>query len=246
MRITALSLVLLQAFASTSTIQFNHNEVVADGPIYAGSNVTIKYDIGRAKCPLGEYAGFPTRYIMLGYSLNGHPQEYKYIHAGRDPIATEPVLTEVPKGDLALWVRCSSRAATTYDSNDSQNFHFLVVDMPVIQFKAGYTQQVINGPLKTSGSVKVEYDPVRSPCREVTQDGIQTKKVSLNYVLNNGPIKQLPIFYQDSGMIQPKLETPVIEKLSKGKLSIWFTCTSQADKVGYDSNYSQNYNFEIQ
>jgi hypothetical protein len=90
----------------------------------------VKYDYARAKCALGSYAGLPTQTVLMYYMLNGAKQEpqvvHKYTWEQREGVAVDAVIPKIPKGDLAIWFVCSSRAQTTYDSDYSKNFNFKI------------------------------------------------------------------------------------------------------------------------
>jgi hypothetical protein len=244
--------ILLYAMAYCATISFGaeyKNKV--DGLLQQGSNVTIKYDLERARCSLGSYAGVPTRSVVLMYTVNGQDPKEIVVesysrnneNSGADRYHVDPIIPLTQKGDLAIWFRCSSRAGTEYDSDFGKNFNFKIHEMPRIVFKKDFTHSVENGPLMVGGTVIVDYDLARAPCRDFTMNGISTKNVQLNYELN-GQVGQETLLYQNNGSPQPKI-TPVIQGL-QGKLAIWFHCSSRLDALAFDSNHSQNYNFDIQ
>jgi hypothetical protein len=103
MKFSSYVILSASAFTTAATIRFNPNDVAVEGPIYAGSEVTIKYSMERAKCSLGYYGGIPTRSVILNHMLNGTPQDSIVMLTRHEQIPSEPILRNLPKGDLAIW-----------------------------------------------------------------------------------------------------------------------------------------------
>jgi hypothetical protein len=234
---------LLATILKAATITFlGTYETQISGRLTSGSNITIDYDLSRAKCSSAFTHGHETRFVSLCYSLNGQVQREIILSAPSNQQHHEqaPIITQVPKGDLAIWFRCSSAANTTYDSNFGKNFNFKVVDIPKIVFKSDFTQSVVDGPLSEGSSVVVDYAQERATCPSAPlRYGQETKNAIMYYSMNGKAPKETPVLLNRESI------QPVIENLEKGKLTIWFRCTSMKGTT-YDSNNSLNYDFIVQ
>jgi hypothetical protein len=114
---------LLSTVSAATTIFFKATyENFVDGPLNAG-NVTINYDMARAKCPKVSSGGKPLWNVHMYAKLNG--TELPAIQVF-DPRGNRETILNVNTGSLSLWFRCSSVGGTVYDSNYGKNFQFEV------------------------------------------------------------------------------------------------------------------------
>ncbi|KAI8909222.1 hypothetical protein EDD86DRAFT_247481 [Gorgonomyces haynaldii] len=116
----------------TAILVFDTSYSAAQPPLYAGQNIQIRYDLARAKCEHYSTHGADTWSVGAYWAFNGN---YNNIGSGRiaytpypgaDQQYYEPVITNVPKGDLAIWFACGSEVGTTWDSNYGKNWHFKI------------------------------------------------------------------------------------------------------------------------
>ncbi|KAI8895405.1 hypothetical protein BC833DRAFT_161868 [Globomyces pollinis-pini] len=131
--ITASTLASVIPELNHTTIDFtsNYNTKIS-GPLIEGESAIIRYDLSRAKCPhaishatdtWGVYAfvAFNNDFSNTkSYAIANHPS------MGSPQIDYQP-LVELKRGDMAVWIMCSSELGTTYDSDYGRNFHFNVL-----------------------------------------------------------------------------------------------------------------------
>ncbi len=101
-----MNLLFLVSIAQATTIYFKANEIVQDGPLVSGSNVTIDYDMQRAKCPQVESKGTSLWSVRMGYTLNGVNQPELRVHSSKS--SQQTVVPKLEKGDLVIWFTCFS------------------------------------------------------------------------------------------------------------------------------------------
>jgi hypothetical protein len=226
---------LITAIHAT-TIYFKANyETIVDGPLYAG-NITINYDMERAKCSKVSSGGNSLWSVTLFSTVDGKDQPPIKVF---DPRGPKKTILQVPKGSLSIWFSCSSVDGTTFDSAHGKNYQLTVTEMPILQFKKDYTNELLNGPLAPGGSVKIQYDQSRATCSSARLAyGPETKYSVVTYSING----KTPV--EKNVLLLNQVFEPVIDNLEKGEISIWFRCTSMRDTT-YDSNFSKNFNYTI-
>ena len=114
--------------AIATTIFFNADFTqYQDGPIKAGEQVTIKYDLNRAHCDHVSYKGYDTFGVFGRYGINGNfAHEYYLSIAKRNDYNPNVQVVFPEKGDLAIYFVCGNIEKTTFDSNFSKNFRFTI------------------------------------------------------------------------------------------------------------------------
>jgi hypothetical protein len=94
----------------------------------ANANITIMYDLSRAKCDHRWVHGVDTWRVEMGYTINGVVQDVEPIawieHTGYPQVYRTPLISNVPEGDIELWFTCSNGEQIVYDSDHGHNFKF--------------------------------------------------------------------------------------------------------------------------
>ena len=98
-----------------------------DYPLYAGTNVSIVYDLKRASCiPKDVHADSWT--VTMSHVLNNNfdntiQSQIAYGDVLSKPIYETPVI-QLQQGDYQFWFQCSTGSGKiTYDSQFGRNFH---------------------------------------------------------------------------------------------------------------------------
>ncbi|KAI8894547.1 hypothetical protein BC833DRAFT_604471 [Globomyces pollinis-pini] len=131
MNFLQLALVTLSCSAATINFGADYQNTVS-GPLKSGEKVTIEYDLSRAKCPHASTHGADTWGVYAYVAFNQKFENTQSFAIARTPFPGSPQvvskpIVELQKGDMAVWIMCSSMAGTTYDSNFGKNFHFSVL-----------------------------------------------------------------------------------------------------------------------
>lgn len=107
-----------------------------------------------------------------------------------------------------------------------------------LEFGAAWNEDV-SGVLAEGGSVVVHYDDSRLAQCKGTQNGIPQYAVTAHYSVAGGPVHDLVVAGLNAAP-QPKLTLD-----SVGELSIWFEATNKWGCHAWDSNFGDNYRFQI-
>lgn len=116
---------------------------------------------------------------------------------------------------------------------------------PTLTFNADWsTQQSVN-PLPPGGTVAIVYDESRlSQCRGTTSSGGPAWSITGYFQLNGGAVQSFWVAGHDpaGGTSQPSITLPAGES---GDLALWFEVTSLYGCQAWDSNYGNNYHFNV-
>jgi hypothetical protein len=240
---------LLLPLIACTTIGFQrnfHSDVT--GPMHETTNISVFYDLERAKCHHDYVDGVNSWCVEMDYTINGIAQtteKIAWFHpSGYPRIYRTPTITDVPEGDIEIWFKCSNSYETIYDSNNGKNFKFHINKIPTIVFKADHTECVEYGPIVKDGSVKIDYDLARAECSQGHED---TWAVSMHYSLYTP--YGLKNSTEEIVHVDPdhpiEVKKPIIRCLPKSDLVVWFDCSSSS--LGPDTlGESKRYAFPIQ
>lgn len=110
-----------------------------------------------------------------------------------------------------------------------------------ITFGEDFSESV-SGPLTKGQTVKIDYDEDRlTQCRG-TQGGYLQWTITGYYKIDGGPTKTFAVA---GNMAPQKPELPKIELYARGELELWFQNNNKWGCNAYDSNYGNNYVFEV-
>jgi hypothetical protein len=108
----------------------------------------------------------------------------------------------------------------------------------VLVFGPDYDEHV-DGTLVEDGVARIEYAPERLPRCASEQGGHLQWGITGYYQINGGEVSMI-------GVLQPgHFPEPVIELDEPGELAIWFRSTSVHGCTEWDSDYGNNYSFEV-
>ena len=119
-----------------------------------------------------------------------------------------------------------------------------VASASLITFSGDY-KTTVEGALINHQDIWVDYDPSRAKCDATPYDGtIAGWTVSLHYKFN-GKVetqKRNTVAHYFDGVVKERL---VIHDAPKGDLEIWFSCANDSGIATYDSNFGNNYHFQV-
>jgi hypothetical protein len=215
----------------------------------ANTNITVYYDLSRAKCDHMWVDGVDTWRVEMGHAINQVIQPMEPIGwiepTGYPQMYRTPIIPHVPEGKIEIWFICSNAAEVVHDSNYGSNFEFHIGKVPQILFKSDYTQIVQNGPIVQDGSVWIEYSMSRAKC--LPTDLSIPWELLMYYTLHTpfGIVTEHQSLDVSHSNDTPRVFTAMIRNLPKSDLILWFVCRSNNETL-VDSNVEQNYVFPIQ
>ena len=240
------------AAAQTSpSISFNGDWTVSQSvdPLPPGSTVAIQYDASRLSSQCGgTINGGPAWEITGYYSLNNAPAQSFWV-AGHsptpNPAAPSITLPANTSGDLAVWFQVTNVwGCNAWDSNYGNNYHFNAGN-PILFFNADFSEVVMGTP-KAGKTFIVTYDLNRLPdCRQ-TYNGLPTWEIVVEYRFDGGPVTSTPVTTTNGGYTRVTSPTPITAPAGAHQVEMWFKNTDRAGCVRYDSDYGQNYRFNLQ
>lgn len=133
---------------------------------------------------------------------------------------------------------CDSGDATTGDEQNASAGDDAEASEAIVSFDAAWNETV-DGALVEGGTAIIDYDDERlAPCR-ATQGGVPQYAVTMHYRLGDGDVEMVVV----AGLNAP--DEPSIELAEAGPLEVWFEATSSYGCHEWDSNFGDNYVFEV-
>ncbi|KAJ3270997.1 hypothetical protein HDV01_007147 [Terramyces sp. JEL0728] len=240
-----LSLLLASAiFAKNVLIDITANNVTLDGVITAKSVVNIKYEYeGRVSCPMSPNWRVDAFWVFNDDYNHVHSANIAYVSSETSTGFAIPGIENIPAGDLALWFECSSNENISVDNNQGKNFHFAVKPDPLpvvaVVFNKDFTIST-NSTLTTDFSIELQYRVERAACpfaKSGRIDAYWTFNEDYQHVHTANIVRT-------SGDAVGYRYLP-IENLTKGRMDIWFVCTS-GELISYDNDRGHNWILDIQ
>ena len=112
-----------------------------------------------------------------------------------------------------------------------------------LSFNGDWTVSQSSDPLPVGSTVAVTYDANRLPgCRGTTNTGGPAWSITGHYSLNGGPVQS---FWVAGHSPTPNPPAPSIYLSQRGGLSMWFQVTNLWGCNAWDSNFGNNYSFNI-
>jgi hypothetical protein len=114
---------------------------------------------------------------------------------------------------------------------------------PSLNFDINWNEWSSPSPLLVATTAKVNYDANRlSQCRGTTNTGGPAWSITGYYSINGGPVQSFWVAGHSSA---PNPPAPSIYLSQRGGLSMWFQVTNLWGCNAWDSNYGNNYSFNI-
>jgi hypothetical protein len=132
---------------------------------------------------------------------------------------------------------CDGAAGTTGDEQNADE-ESAEASEAVIAFDAEWNE-VVDGALVEGGTAVLEYDDERVAQCRATQGGIPQYAVTAHYRLGDGDEGSLVVAGLNA------TDAPTIELEEPGTLEVWFEVTSRHGCHEWDSNFGDNYVFEV-
>ncbi|NTX10473.1 hypothetical protein HUA76_06720 [Myxococcus sp. CA056] len=118
---------------------------------------------------------------------------------------------------------------------------------PSITFQSpsqGWNVFASSNPLPFGGAVSIVYDASRlTQCRGNINANTPGWTITGHYQFNNGPVQS---FWVAGFSSTPNPPAPSIPLNTRGDLAIWFENTSRWGCQAWDSNFGNNYHFNVQ
>ena len=134
---------------------------------------------------------------------------------------------------------CDSGATTGDEQNASEGDDARgEASAAVIEFDAAWNETV-DGDLVEGGTVVLDYDDERLAQCKATQGGIPQYAVTAHYLLGDGEEEMVVVAGLNA------TDEPTIELTEAGTLEVWFEVTSRHGCHEWDSNFGDNYTFEV-
>ncbi|NTX05860.1 DUF6209 family protein [Myxococcus sp. CA040A] len=118
---------------------------------------------------------------------------------------------------------------------------------PSITFQSpsqGWNVFASSNPLPFSGAASIIYDASRlTQCRGNINANTPGWTITGHYQFNNGPVQS---FWVAGFSSTPNPPAPSIPLNTRGDLAIWFENTSRWGCQAWDSNFGNNYHFNVQ
>ncbi len=231
--------------SSSATIEFAKDwSVTQTGTIDPSHTLTFRYDLSRlSKCRLNEY-GQPAWAVLAYVSFDGRAPT-TLVLAPQNGVTSGVVEETIPvpvASDVAFWFYASDDGGCTeWDSQFGQNFHFPIVKAPVPTIRFGGDWQNRVGGSFGPGTVLVDYDLSRAPCRS-TYNGNDAFGVTMYTSVDGEPATAQSMVTQVDAR---NFATPRFVSLPQGDhtLSIWFENSDSYGCHTWDSNYGANFAF---
>ena len=214
-----------------------------------GSLAKVHYDTSRLKTCRGLNWN-----IMLSYQADAtEAHSFELLVNG---VATDLMFT-VPLGhDLAIWFdNEDSSGCSDSDSRNGNDYHFSIAPPPggVIHFQSGdsikmdgTTDGTATGPLPADEPILVDYDLSRLPECRAAKNGRQTWDVIANWRFDQGVIESDSLtraVANGTERIANLLElTP---PAGSQRLEMWFENSDGSGCARSDSNFGNNFIFEL-
>ena len=142
-----------------------------------------------------------------------------------------PMLALLPLAVVSL-AGCGDGGATTGDPQNATAAKATIV------FDADFGETV-KGDLVDGERVVLVYDDARVEKCKAVQGGIPQYAVTAHFRIDGGEIDQIVV----AGLQAP--EKPTIELEGSGDLEVWFEVTGRHGCHAWDSNFGDNYVFEV-
>lgn len=236
------------AQTTPQTLSFNGDWSITQSvdPLPVGGQVQVAYDASRLPDCRGDLNGHPGWSITGYYSLNGGPVG-SFEAGGYSPSGgtQQPIINLPEQGDLAIWFQVTNAwGCSAWDSNYGNNYHFNVGN-PTIAFNADWSE-VVKGTLKAGKTFIVNYDLSRLPTCRQTYNGLPTWEIVVEYRFDGGAVTSTPVTTTNGGYTRVSAPTPITAPAGAHQVEMWFKNTDRTSCVQYDSDYGQNYRFNLQ
>jgi hypothetical protein len=230
-------------------LQFNADWTLSQSaPLIAGQKAIIRYDAARLPRCRAKYHGLDAWNIQASWAADGgfaqHDATMQWQSGAFVPV---DITFSVPYGhDLAVWFLNSDEyGCTDWDSDYGRNFHFAIqATTPVIHFRRDWTVSV-DGALQAGAPFAVDYEIERLPYCRQDYNGYQTWDVTAHARFDGGATIDAPV--TTSITDYERVQAPATFDAPAGAhtVELWF---DNADRTGchtWDSDYGQNFRFEL-
>jgi hypothetical protein len=221
----------------------------ADGPLVAGSQVRIRYDLDRATQCRGFTNGSDAWGVAGFASFDG--AEAKVFEVSRivdgETRAVDAELA-IPHGakSVAIWFENNDVfGCHAFDSNEGANYSFAIDandDVAVLGFEADFSETQ-SGDVTAGGRVVLHYDPVRLEECAASSGGMAKWSVTAHYQIDGGAIKSTLVTRADGP--DAVASDPTIAIPAGRELAVWFEAVSTFGCHAFDSNLNANYRYAI-
>jgi hypothetical protein len=222
------------------------------GPLIAGGNVTVEYDLARISTCQATSNGFAvwgvTGYAQFDDGTIVTLTLSQLQGANVIPVAATLALP-ASATSVALWFAESNEwGCIAYDSNYSQNYTFALQPSgaaAVIDFPTSLSQAPTQSAAIAAGDqVVVHYEPDRlSQCYALSNEA-PAWSVTMFWQVDAGAVQSTPASLVEGDALVAADPTITIPQGSA--LALWFEATSSYGCVAWDSQYGANYQFTIQ
>lgn len=209
------------------------------GPLAAGGQARLRYDLDRLPGCRGTQGGVPQWNISAMVSVDGGDfRAYEVTEVRGSDRVTKDAIIDVGHGQgVELYFYVSNRwGCIAYDSNEGANYWFEVEpagEATTLTFAADW-QTYVDGPLTAGADILVDYDLSR--IEDCDTSGAQTWLV---YRFDDGETSSAQL--RDGETV--RIQTPA----RKGTLlELWFEKADQYGCRAYDSAFGENYWFELE
>ncbi|AKT41503.1 DUF6209 family protein [Chondromyces crocatus] len=237
------------AAAQTSTqptLTFHDDWTVEqEGQPSTDTPLRIRYDLDR----LAQCRG--PSWTITGYMMSNRGPVSSFTVAS--PWTTGPTaelnLAVSRGGNLELWFQVTdANGCSAWDSDHNWNFHTWVTHDPTVTFSADWSE-TLTGTLQAGSTLMVDYDIGRLPLCRAYYLNYVAWSVSLNYRFDGGEIFTAPLTTTwGEWNLQYWRQIPAFINIPPGvsQVEMWFSNTDRKACQEYDSDYGQNYIYQVQ
>ena len=145
-----------------------------------------------------------------------------------------------------MWFLNSDDAGCSkWDSNYGQNFHFPIQGPTTIHFSDDWTDQVA-GALASGQTFVVDYDIRRLASCRADYSGYDAWTVQAVYRFDGGAISYAPLTEKIDMVHNGPIPAVLAAPAGAHQVEMWFENNDADGCDAYDSQYGQNYVFDLQ
>ncbi|MBU0550599.1 hypothetical protein KKF91_19745 [Myxococcota bacterium] len=232
-------------------ITFLSNGQIDEGnaPIYAGGELIVRYAPNRLPHCRATYNGMPT-WSLTGWMKTdvSAPQSGGMRPGGQFYTVNYNIPEDAQ--EVELWFHNSDRSGcSNYDSQGGENYKFNVsqpMTPTLIRFSADWAETT-EGPLLPGGLLQIDYAPERLRSCRATYNGGRTWNIIASWIFQpSGETGQVALYQGDYYAGEAAITQPVVNiPENAARVEMWFSNSDRAGCVDWDSNFNENYVFEI-
>jgi hypothetical protein len=235
---------------ATPTLSFGADwSVTQSGPVVAGGQAVVHYDLARLPGCRASYAGSPAWDIEAFWSVDGGVAYDQPVTAlvGGQRVGADITIDVPPGRDLALWFHASDEGGCDeWDSSYGHNFHFaLQPGAPIVRFDWPDWSDAVAGTLAAGGDLIVDYDIRRLPFCRQDYNGLQTWDVTVGYRFDGGAAAQASLTRVVGGGQRVQAPARLSAPAGARTLELWFENSDRTGCDRWDSAYGANYAFSL-